>query len=201
MKDKAWFNVVFMLICTVILTGILSGVYVYSRPLIQANTRLRGINAQIYALGIDIPVGMNSTDLLAFYEQVIEEKKINGLTVFQYQADDGSIWYAFPFEGAALWGDISGIIALDHDLKTVLGLDFISQNETPGLGGRIEEEWFKEQFRGIALYEDGDAIRYATAGSNGQVDAITGATNTSTAVLDTINETVSEIKARMGGGN
>ena len=39
MKDKAWFNVVFMLICTAILTGILSGVYVYSRPLIQANTR------------------------------------------------------------------------------------------------------------------------------------------------------------------
>jgi|CZCB01.1.fsa_nt_gi Na+-transporting NADH:ubiquinone oxidoreductase subunit C len=201
MKDKAWFNVVFMLICTAILTGILSGVYVYSRPLIQANTRLREIKAQLYALNIEVPADMSSTELAAYYEQIIEEKNVNGLTAYEYKTDDGRTQYAFPFEGAALWGDISGIIALDQDLKTVLGLDFISQNETPGLGGRIEEDWFKEQFRGISLYEEGDPVRYATVSDEGQIDAITGATSTSNAVLGLINETIKDIKSKMGGGN
>ena len=100
-----------------------------------------------------------------------------------------------------MWGSISGIIALDQDFKTVLGMDFISQNETPGLGGRIEEDWFKEQFRKIVLYEEGEPIRYASAGSEGQVDAITGATSTSNALLNIINESIQEVKTLTGGGN
>jgi Na+-transporting NADH:ubiquinone oxidoreductase subunit C len=200
-KDKAWFNLVFMLICTAIFTGILSGVYVYSRPLIEANERLSEVNAQLNALGVAVPAGMSSTDLEAYYEQNIDVNNINGLDVFQYEADDGSIKYAVPFEGAGLWGDITGIIAMEQDLKTLVGMDFISQNETPGLGGRIEEDWFKEQFRGISLYEDGEYIRFSTAGSEGQVDAITGATATSNAVLDILNESINQAKSNIGGGN
>jgi Na+-transporting NADH:ubiquinone oxidoreductase subunit C len=201
MKDKAWFNLVFMLVCTAIFTGILSGAYVYSRPLIQANKRLNEINAQLNALGIAVPAGMSSTDLEAYYEQSIDVKNINGQDVYQYEADDGSIKYAVPFEGAGLWGDITGIIAMEQDLRTLVGMDFISQNETPGLGGRIEEDWFKEQFRGISLYEDGDFIRFSTVSSEGQVDAITGATATSNAVLDILNESISKAKTKIGGDN
>lgn len=201
MKDKTWFSPVFMLICTAIFTGILSGVFVYSRPLIQANARLNEITAQLHALDITIPADVSPTDLESSYEQNIDEVNINGLTLYQYKTDDGKINYAIPFEGAGLWGEITGIIALDQELKTVLGMDFISQNETPGLGGRIEEDWFKEQFRSIALYEDGEPIRYAAPGSEGQIDAITGATATSSAVLDIMNAAIQDAKSKVGGGN
>ena len=201
MKDKGWFNLVFMFLCTAICTGILSGVYVYSRPLIQANARLSEIKAQMNALAMAIPADATSTDLEAYYDQNISETEINGVILYQYDGEDGTVQYVIPFEGAALWGDLSGVIALEQDLRTVVGMDFISQNETPGLGGRIEEDWFKEQFRGISLYEEGAPIRYNAAGQEGQVDAITGATQTSTAVASIINESIQDAKTKIGGGN
>ncbi|HHY81946.1 MAG TPA: FMN-binding protein [Clostridiales bacterium] len=200
MKEKAWFNIVFMLVCTAVFTGILSGVYAYSRPIIQANTGVIGITAQMNALGISVPAG-GETDLESYYKEIISEENINGMTVYKYESENGRLYYAIPFEGSGLWGKITGIIALDQDLKTVIGMDFISQNETPGLGGRIEEEWFKEQFRGITLFEEGDPIRFPASGSEGQVDAITGATATSTAVAGIINESIREARSKLGGGH
>ena len=61
-------------------------------------------------------------------------------------------------------------------------------------GRAYPKDWFKEQFRGITLYSDGDLIRYAAAGSEGQVDAITGATATSSAVIDILNESIKQAK-------
>ena len=127
MKDKAWFNLVFMLICTALFTGILSGFYVYSRPQISANARLNEITAQLNALNIVIPAGMSSTDLELYYEQHIVVKNMNGFDVYQYETNDGSIYYAIPFEGAGLWGDITGIIAPDQELKTVVGMDLFPE--------------------------------------------------------------------------
>ena len=49
--------------------------------------------------------------------------------------------------------------------------------ETPGLGARIEEEEFLDQF----------------IGKPEKIDAITGATISSTAVIDTVEELISSI--------
>ena len=46
------------------------------------------------------------------------------------------------FSGSGLWGTITGVLALDAGLERIVGLDIISHNETPGLGGRIDEDWF-----------------------------------------------------------
>jgi Na+-transporting NADH:ubiquinone oxidoreductase subunit C len=56
--------------------------------------------------------------------------------------------YAFVRNGAGLWGTITAVVGLAPDLRTVAGIMFIDQNETPGLGARISEDWFQEQFRG-----------------------------------------------------
>ncbi|NLA83424.1 MAG: FMN-binding protein [Clostridiales bacterium] len=201
MKDKGWFNIVFMFICTAFFTGILSGAYVFTRPQIQANARLNEIRAQLNALQIELPAGMSSIALEAFYDQNIKEVKKDDVTLFQYETEEGAVQNLLIFEGAALWGDIVGVIALDEDFKTVIGMDIIKQNETPGLGGRIAEDWFKEQFRGIKLYEDGEPLRYASPGKEGQLDAVTGATATSNALLSVINESIKELRAKTGGGN
>ena len=72
----------------------------------------------------------------------------------------------------------------------MLGLDFVKQNETPGLGARISESWFKEQFRGkrgpFRLVPEG-----VESGEN-EFQAITGATSTSNAVLDLLNRSIDE---------
>lgn len=201
MRNKAWFNLVFMLVCTVVITGVLSGVHVYTRPMIQANNRKTEIMAQMNALNIAIPSAADSAGLEAFYDSKVKEQTAGGLTYYRYEDENGEVSYAIPFTGSGLWGKIFGVIALDKDMKKVIGIDFISQNETPGLGGRIEEGWFKNQFRNIALNDSGAPIRYKTSDSDGQVDAITGATITSTAVVNMMNEYINEAKSKVGGGS
>ena len=50
-------------------------------------------------------------------------------------------------DGPGLWGSIEGYVAISKDYSTILGLTFITQSETPGLGGRIGEEEYLSQFR------------------------------------------------------
>ncbi len=83
-----------------------------------------------------------------------------------------------------------------------MGIDFVSHSETPGLGGRISEEPFKEQFRNLDLSsrnEGGEYITYRPA-PDGNVDSIAGgATLTSKSVSNFLNENIKDfIKFREG---
>ena len=95
--------------------------------------------------------------------------------------------------GAGLWGDITATVGFDADLESFVGLEIIDQNETPGLGGRIGEVWFKEQFRGkrppLATVPEGDPA------SDAQFQAITGASYSTAAIQDIMN--TSQEYARM----
>ena len=98
----------------------------------------------------------------------------------------------FLRSGPGLWGEITAAVGMDRNLERLTGVDFLKQNETPGLGARIAESWFREQFRGkrgpFTTVAEGLA-----AGEN-QFDAITGATNTSNSVKDLLNGTIAQVK-------
>lgn len=93
-----------------------------------------------------------------------------------------------PIEGAGLWGPISLLVGFTESLDELTGIGIFSQNETPGLGARIEEEWYRMQFVGkrgpFVLVDEG------MADAPDEIDAITGATRTSLAMRDIINEAV-----------
>ena len=73
-----------------------------------------------------------------------------------YEAElDGSKKYIIPMNGKGLWGPIWGYIAIDSDGKTVYGVDFGHDSETPGLGAEITHEPFRNQFVGKELFKDG----------------------------------------------
>ena len=91
--------------------------------------------------------------------------------------------YVIPIQGNGLWDIIKGYIALDVDLNTVKGVSFYEHKETPGLGARVTEEWFKAQFKGKKILENGvlTSITVAKGKANGgdhEVDGISGATLT-----------------------
>ena len=98
--------------------------------------------------------------------------------------------YAVPFDGAALWGALRGYLGVNADLTETTGLVFTYQNETPGLGGRIDEDWYKAQFRGLPISK-GSNLAYGAFDSY-KLDAVTGATQTSSAVLRTVNKALNE---------
>ncbi|NLJ40667.1 MAG: FMN-binding protein [Clostridiales bacterium] len=200
MRNSPWFNLLFMLIITAVLTGILSGVYEYARPVIRSNEELGIKQAQLYAFNIDIPTDISTDVIEKLYDEKIKTEQFDGETIYiSRTADDQPQAYGFSFAGGALWGEVEGVLVLSPDLNRIIGIAFTEQNETPGLGGMIDEPEFKEQFRGVDLNSEGDALIYSTSTRQGQVDAITGATLTSNSVLSILNNKIEQIRKAMGG--
>jgi Na+-transporting NADH:ubiquinone oxidoreductase subunit C len=56
--------------------------------------------------------------------------------------------YIIPINARGLWGKIEGYLAFEKDGSTVKGFTVYKHNETPGLGGEIEQAWFQENFQG-----------------------------------------------------
>ncbi|MGR3294386.1 MAG: FMN-binding protein [Candidatus Scalindua sp.] len=84
--------------------------------------------------------------------------------------------------------DISLFICVGPDLETIKGIEVLDHTETPGLGGRMTEDEFKEQFVGKKLKPRLSLVRgRETVGPN-EVHAITGASYTSKGIERIINE-------------
>lgn len=112
------------------------------------------------------------------------------------EREDSSGVVVKRYSGAGLWGEIAGYIAFDSEKSRLVGISVVSQNETPGLGGRIEEEWFLAQFSGERIGPEPLALQ--SGGSpggdsdreNSSIDAISGATLTSRAFMVIVNEEI-----------
>ncbi|HAK96672.1 MAG TPA: hypothetical protein DCM87_17185, partial [Planctomycetes bacterium] len=98
------------------------------------------------------------------------------------------IGYAFRVGGVGFWGPIEGVLALEPDLATVRGISFFKDEETPGLGHEINTDWFRDAFKGTKLRNAEGAVgfEFTARGKEpkapNEVDAITGATETTNSV-------------------
>ncbi len=107
------------------------------------------------------------------------------------QKDTGNI--GFVFSGTGFWDRITGIMVLAPDMSRVMNIQFLDQKETPGLGARIEEGWFVDQFKGVPIAWDQPVDKRIIVGqapnpaAKNRVDAITGATQTSLALMRFLN--------------
>lgn len=92
-------------------------------------------------------------------------------------------------------GDVQIIMGISVD-GTVQGLDFLTLNETVGFGLNAKEPEFTNQFVGKKVFP----FEYTKTGatSDSQIDAISGATITTSAVVDAVNASVM-IVAILGG--
>ncbi len=107
----------------------------------------------------------------------------------------------FVVGGMGFWDRIEGIVVLTPDLKQILNIQFLDQKETPGLGARIEEPWFTEQFQDLQVdWNDPQGRRIVVGASpdpnaRNRVDAITGATQTSMALMRFLNEELDLVRS------
>ena len=90
-------------------------------------------------------------------------------------------------------GDISVMTGIDSEGK-VTGVNILSHAETAGLGAKAAEQNFRDRFLGHIF---GITVSKDKAGEN-SIDAITGATITSRAVVDAVN---AAIEAAGGANN
>lgn len=109
------------------------------------------------------------------------------------------VGYAFVAKGPGYSSTIETMVGVDTT-GTILGIKVMDQKETPGLGTKIEEihygttsPWFQDQFigtraEGLAVDKDG-----------GKIVSVTGATISSRAVTNSINQGLKKIEQQIAG--
>jgi electron transport complex protein RnfG len=107
------------------------------------------------------------------------------------------IGYAFTVESTGYSSKIQTLVGVDSTY-TIYSIRVLYQQETPGLGTRIEEiksggttPWWQDQFSGKY------AVGVAVDKDNGEIEAITGATITSRAVANGISQRAEEIRQKI----
>ena len=196
MKKGRIYTIVFMLIISAVFTFLLAGANSLYLPKIQENAKIADMKAILYVF--DLSQDGSSEEILQRFEKNVKQATVAGVDLYEFSDANGQLTaYAIPFTGRGLWGSISGYLGVSAKLDRITGIVFTDQSETPGLGGRIDELAFREQFRNIAITA-GTAIVYGDNGGS-QIDAITGATLTSNSVMRIINQVLTDTVSKLGG--
>lgn len=195
MKKTFWYPIAFMSLLTAIFTFILAYMDYSTAERVKSNQDYELESKILYVF--DIPVEDDSVQSIntLFNNKISQEGDI-----YNYIEDGELKAYAFPVDGSGLWGIIEGYVAISKDYTTILGLTFITQSETPGLGGRIGEEDYLSQFRKLDISGSGkgEYVVYNPA-PGGNIDAIAGATLTSKSVSKLMNEDIQRFIEERGG--
>lgn len=111
-----------------------------------------------------------------------------------YDTGGEKIGYAFLAVGAGYGGEISILVGLE-DAETVKGIIILSLYETPGMGSRITDAEFLDQFIGLNIND------VSLSQDGGQIDGLTGATISSRAVVDAVRQTAMDKVAQIEGAD
>lgn len=196
-KQSTIYSMVFMFIVAFAFVFLLSLTNEATQERVELNEEVERKRAILSALSVE---GLSDEEVLSRFEEV-ERLERDETTVFRSTVD-GETAFAKEFAGSALWGTIEGVLGVNGDVSRTTGLEIIDHNETPGLGGRITEGWFQEQFAGERIGSEGIAF---TAGDgdtdydNAEVDGITGATRTTESMERIINKEIERLQSLVGG--
>lgn len=194
---KRVLSVVYMFLITLFFASLVSTVKLLSERKIEFNQAIKLQRIILQVLNIPTEERMAKEDFSRIFKNRAKEIDVEGRTLYVGYEEDGRTiqGYAFPVGGPGFWGPIQGMVGITPDATKVLGIAFFKHSETPGLGGRITETWFLDQFKDLPLYpiEGNQNIFYlggpaGTGKAANELDAITGATNTSSAVEAFLNQ-------------
>jgi len=169
-----------ILVLTVILlvaTALLSITNNYTQPVIQEQKKQFFYN-QINILFPD----MKYTDRVPVYRQ----GQLAGEYYNVYNTYDRLDGYAIIQSVPGYQSDIKILAGFDKN-KKLISIVLLEQMETPGIGGKIDNEQFLRQFDGKKM----DSLKFRKDG--GEIDAVTGATISSTATLNAVRNSYSII--------
>lgn len=206
MKKQA-LSVVYMFLITLFFASLVSAVKLMNDKKIERNQTIKLQRIILQVLQIPIEDQMAEQELLRIFTDRVKEIDVEERILYIGFEEDGQTirGYALPVGGPGFWGPIQGMVGITPDATNVLGIAFTQHSETPGLGGRITESWFTDQFKDLPLHPiQGDQnIFYlkpqGTAQATNELDAITGATNTSSAVETFLNQELDHFLKKLWG--
>ncbi len=125
------------------------------------------------------------------------KRRPNKMIVYNVKNPDGSgeiTKRIFPLYGRGLWSTMYGLLALDKDMSTIKGFTFYKHEETPGLGGEVDNPKWKALWKDKIAFDlsgnkidlkieviKGIAVR-GKPEANNQIDGLSGSTLTTRGV-------------------
>jgi Na+-transporting NADH:ubiquinone oxidoreductase subunit C len=188
--------VLFTILVTVVFITPITFLYLVTKPIVALNEEGFLKSAVLAAAGLEAQGGAAAVKELfdARVEALPAAPAADGPApepVYRVKDPAGATaGWVITRTGPGLWGDIVMVIGFAADRERLSGIEFLEQTETPGLGARIAEPWFKEQFR--SKRGPFTTVGEGEPSAENQFDAITGATITSNAVLGIVNAVVVE---------
>ena len=109
---------------------------------------------------------------------------------------------AFEAVGNGFQGKISIMVGMKNDFSEIFGIKILEQIETPGLGTKIVEDpsnkkdpfWWSNQFQGLHTNPEIGVVKNIKPTKPTDIQAITGATISSQAVVNILNAQISQAK-------
>lgn len=177
MKEVAKITTVLTLVC-VICAFSLSFVYSTAKEKIAANAK-KAVDDAIMVLAPEV--------------EKIEQIAVEDEAVYRLSSSTAFIGYAFIAEGQGYQGKIKILSIIGPKLQKLLGIEIVESIETPGLGAKISQAPFKKQFKNINVTKDMECLKTAPQ-ADGQIQAITGATVSSRAVVNILNKKIGQLR-------
>ncbi len=187
MTSRSFYAVGYMFLITAFFSTLIIGFARGTQNRVLVNERLAFEKAVLTSFG-NFSYRTDAEVNRLFQEHLAQSPEYGKAWV--YRKDGVLVGFALPFEGKGFWAPIKGVAAVSSDGRTLLGLAFYEVNETPGLGARIAEPFFRRQFDGLRLRSEGllELKPEGTVLSEGQVHAISGATQTCVRLEAILNE-------------
>jgi len=130
-----------------------------------------------------------------------EPMKNAGFEIYKvFDQADKSVGYSLVYFGNGFQGKIKMMIGLTEDLNKITSIEILEQSETPGLGTKILEPPYKDQFNGLIPNPIIKLVKGVEPTNPNEVQAITGATISSKAVVTIANEGINKLKSILEKG-
>lgn len=193
---QAWL----VLVLATVFGTALAGIQVKLSPVIEAN-KIRETMEKIPDLVLDPDQFPDrKTQDLVIQSRVIEIDK-NGIRkfypVYDVRLKDGSLaGHVAKASGQGYADRIELLLGLDAGGHAITGLFILDQKETPGLGNRILEKPWQDQF--VDKPSSTPLVVVKAGKEKGhEIDGISGATISSRTVTNIINTTIADIRPRL----
>ena len=182
------------LVFTLAIAGLISGtaiigIYESTLPTITAN-KARELREAVFKV---LPGVTRMQALVQRGGQlvVVAEPAKDEPVIYGGYDDDGTfVGYAMPGAGPGFQDTIALLYGYQPGEKLVVGMEVLESRETPGLGDKIYKDMdFVDEFYALAVEPEIVAVKKGTKTADNHVDAITGATISSKAIVRIINET------------
>ena len=184
-------------ICLVFGAGI-SGVNYATQGLLAKNAAMHRNRVLCRAFQLEV-AGSSAEAYQQAVDASIQSSDAGGREIYTCSAP-GKESVGFVAGGMGFWDRIEAVVVLSPDLQRVLNIQFLDQKETPGLGARIEEPWFTDQFKDLQVAWNAAPDQRVLVGTSpadnapNEVDAITGATQTSMALMRFLNDELALVR-------